>query len=93
MRIEIDNSGAGAVRFYINGTLVATHTTNIPLATARLGYHVGATLAGANATNILVDYIRVWSDDPPGSTPPTASSASTQNILLQQNIAGTYASK
>ncbi len=64
LRIEVDN-GAGAVRFYINGALVATHTTNIPAAATRLGYHVGATLSAATATNVYVDYLRVWSDDPP----------------------------
>ena len=82
MRIEIDNTGSGAVRFYINGALVATHTTNIPAATTRLGYHVGGTLSAATATNIWVDYIRVWSDDPPLSNSPIESFIATSPIIL-----------
>lgn len=93
MRIEIDNTGSGAVRFYINGALVATHTTNIPAATTRLGYHVGGTLSAATATNIWVDYIRVWSDDPPLSNSPIESFIATSPIILSWTIAHTYSSK
>ena len=35
LRIEV-NDLAGKVLFYIDGNLVATHTTGIPLATTRL---------------------------------------------------------
>ena len=84
MRIEIDNTGAGAVRFYINGTLVATHTTNIPAAATRLGYHVGGTLSAATATNIWVDYLRVWSDDPPLSASPVETFITTSPIISSE---------
>ncbi|MBP9780075.1 hypothetical protein KBD33_05650, partial [Candidatus Gracilibacteria bacterium] len=93
LRIEVDN-GAGAVRFYINGALVATHTTNIPAAATRLGYHVGATLSAATATNVYVDYLRVWSDDPPISNFVNLGNGETPLMQAQESIlANTYSSK
>ena len=63
LRIEI-NDLAGKVFFYIDGVLVATHTTGIPLATARLGHWVGMNASAAAISSMDIDYIKVWSDDP-----------------------------
>jgi hypothetical protein len=63
LRIEV-NDLAGKVFFYIDGVLVATHTTGIPLATARLGHWVGMNASAATISTMDIDYIKVWSDDP-----------------------------
>ncbi len=69
MRIELENVGAnGTARFYIDGTLVATHTTAaVPANTTRLGWKIGTTPTTTTYTGRVVDidYVRVWSDDPP----------------------------
>lgn len=94
LRIEIDNSGAGAVRFYIDGTLVATHTgASIPAAATRLGYHVGIHNTAAAAKILYVDYLRVWSDDPPMSGTTIESFLASSPILASGSIANTYSSK
>ncbi len=67
MRIEMDNGNA-AVRFYVDGTLVATHTTAAP--TAAMGFTVGNAVTSTTSRNLDVDYMRVWSDDPPESVAP-----------------------
>lgn len=64
LRVELDNAAAAA-RFYINGSLVATHTTGVPAATTRLGYYIINNIAGTVNRAINIDFIRVWSDDPP----------------------------
>jgi hypothetical protein len=47
LKIEVDSAGT-AVRFYVNGTLAATHTTNLPTTSTALGYTVRLrTLAAA----------------------------------------------
>lgn len=63
LRIEV-NDLAGKVLFYIDGNLVATHTTNIPAAGTRLGFWNGVTSSVAAITTMDVDYIKFWSDDP-----------------------------
>ena len=63
LRIEV-NDLAGKVFFYIDGNLVATHITAIPLASTRLGYWVGITSSVAAITTMDIDYIKFWSDDP-----------------------------
>jgi hypothetical protein len=63
LRIEVSDL-AGKVFFYIDGNLVATHTTAIPLAAARLGHWVGITASAATVSTMDIDYIKVWSDDP-----------------------------
>ncbi len=64
LRIEVDNV-TPRVLFVIDGTVVATHNTALPASGTRLGWYIGNALEGAvnRATNI--DYVRVWSDDPP----------------------------
>ena len=55
--------------FYIDGNLVATHITNLPLSGTRLGYWVGITSTVAAITTMDVDYIKFWSDDPDTISP------------------------
>lgn len=62
-RIEADNTN-GQVRFYIDGSSVATHTTDLPTATTRLGWYVANGISAAANRATTVDYVRVWSDDP-----------------------------
>jgi hypothetical protein len=71
LRIEMDDS-AQNVRFYIDGVLQFTHTTNLPASATRLGLYVGNAMEGATANaNLDIDYIRACSDDPEAS-PETA---------------------
>ena len=63
LRIEV-NDLAGKVFFYIDGNLVATHTTGIPLANTRLGFWTGLTSSAAAVSTMDIDYIKFWSDDP-----------------------------
>ena len=74
MRIELENVGAnGTARFYIDGTLVATHTTTaVPANTNRLGWLLTntPTTTTYSGRNLDMDYVRVWSDDPPSSIAP-----------------------
>lgn len=94
LRIEIDNSGAGAVRFYIDGTLVATHTgASVPAAGTRLGYHIGIHNTAAAAKILYVDYLRVWSDDPPMTGTAVESFINSSPIIISGSIASTYSSK
>lgn len=73
LRIELEDIATPVARFYIDGTLVATHTTGIPLAATKLGHDVGITTTAAAAATTDVDYYRAWSDDPAGSVPLTTS--------------------
>ena len=43
---------SGSIEFYIDGTLVATHTTDLPGATTLLGYAVRVTALANNARSI-----------------------------------------
>ncbi|OGL32958.1 hypothetical protein A3F64_01885 [Candidatus Saccharibacteria bacterium RIFCSPHIGHO2_12_FULL_42_8] len=74
MRIELENVGAnGTARFYIDGTLVATHTTTaVPANTNRLGWLLTntPTTTTYSGRTLDMDYVRVWSDDPPSSIAP-----------------------
>ena len=81
LRVEITNTGAnGTVYFYIDGTLVATHaTTAVPGSTNRMGWLLAVTPTTTTYTGRVLDmdYVRVWSDDPPetGSISDTVASA------------------
>jgi hypothetical protein len=58
-RLVMDTSTAGTVKFYINGTLVATHTTNLPVTSQKMLRNIATrTLAAATAKNI--DLTRVY---------------------------------
>lgn len=63
LRIEV-NDLANKVFFYIDGNLVATHNTGIPLAATRLGHWVGMNASAVAISSMDIDYIKVWSDDP-----------------------------
>lgn len=63
LRIEANNT-LTKVLFYIDGNLVATHTTGIPTPATRLGYWTGVTPSTAAAVTMDIDYIKFWSDDP-----------------------------
>jgi hypothetical protein len=57
LRIEVNGAGTEA-KFYIDGTLVATHTTNMPGSTDRLGVGVNMRkTVGTTARQIRNDYI------------------------------------
>jgi len=53
-RLYIDMLTAGSVKFYIDGSLVATHTTNIPAATTHLGVFEGINSLTASAATIYI---------------------------------------
>jgi hypothetical protein len=86
LRIEI-NDLAGKVFFYIDGTLVATHTTNIPTNTIRIGPWVGVTASAAAVSTMDLDYIRVWSDDP--VTPATPQVINSTPTIDLETLRGT----
>ena len=57
LRIEVNGAGTEA-KFYIDGTLVATHTTNMPGSTDRLGVGVNMRkTVGTTARTLRNDYI------------------------------------
>jgi len=59
LRIEVNAAGT-SVAFYINGTLVATHTTNIPLGSNSRYLLVKQGLykaTGLSSRNMYVDYL------------------------------------
>ncbi len=56
--LRVDCRVAANVKFYINGTLVATHTANLPTATTLLGWGVRVTTLVAAARKIM--YSRTW---------------------------------
>lgn len=84
LRIEV-NDLAGKVFFYIDGNLVATHTTGIPLAATRLGYWVGITTSVAAIATMDVDYIKFWSDDPDSIVAPSNSIIETSTVSIDYN--------
>lgn len=49
LRVETD---ASEVRFFINSTLVYTHTTNLPSIDTAMGYHVGVTTLTGSARSL-----------------------------------------
>ncbi|HMX98854.1 MAG TPA: hypothetical protein PK473_03020 [Nitrosomonas sp.] len=53
------NAAGNSVAFYINGTNVATNTTNIPTAVARVcgPFHIISKIAGTTARTFLIDYM------------------------------------
>jgi hypothetical protein len=75
-RIEVLGASQN-VKFYINGTLVATHTgTTVPAATIRFGHQIGMLVTAATLNTMDIDYIRMWSDDP-------------ASVPVSENIPGT----
>lgn len=60
----LDVSGTLTARFYIDGTLEATHTTNIPTDANRFGFGAQAVRTGSSgiASRIYIDWIRVEID-------------------------------
>jgi hypothetical protein len=101
LRIEVENIGAnGTVRFYADGTLVATHTTAaVPAATARLGWYIGNAITNITNRGTSIDYMRIWSDDPPSvngliqdtvqnniNSPEEATSSSSSEETAQEAI-------
>lgn len=60
LTIEGDAAGA-AWRFWVNGTLVATHTTTLPAASAALGYLVRLRTLAAAARALRLGHIRLTS--------------------------------
>jgi hypothetical protein len=57
--LMIDATNSASIAFYVNGTLVATHTTNLPTATQALGTacHVNDVAAGSTK-ELLISNIR-----------------------------------
>jgi hypothetical protein len=53
-RIEVE-ADRSAARFYIGGTLVATHTTNIPTATRGLSHLISVNRTSATGTSVGLD--------------------------------------
>ncbi len=86
LRIEMDNTN-GNVKFFADGTNVATHTTNIPASTTRLGWYIGNAITATTNRATLIDYIRVWSDDPVNQSVATDNTLGDQTSVL--NSGGT----
>jgi|GEM_PF-2197953 len=66
--------GTSSVKFYIDGVLKATHTTNIPTTNTDLDIYCHTT--GANQKKLYIDYLKIWQDPP---APGTAGSASGES--------------
>ncbi len=68
LRVELDEVN-DAVKFYVNNSIVATHSTAVPATSTRLGWNVMNTPTTTTYSGRVVDidYVRVWSDDPPKS--------------------------
>ncbi len=66
LRVELSGVNNN-VKFYVNDSLVATHSTAVP--TARLGWALMNTPTTTTYTGRVldIDNVRVWSDDPPKS--------------------------
>jgi hypothetical protein len=58
------------VRYFIDGNIVATHST-FPASTTRMGWYVGNAISGVINRATLIDFIHVWSDDPASSASDT----------------------
>jgi hypothetical protein len=59
LRIEVNAAGTSAA-FYVNGTLVATHTTNIPLPSSSRYFHMKMQIAkqiGTTSRAVYCDYV------------------------------------
>lgn len=55
--LTVDASDSTSIKFYINGTLASTHTTNLPTATTALGCQCFALDAGAGTMELLISNI------------------------------------
>lgn len=87
-RIEVEDSNRVA-RFYINGTLVATHTgTTIPASAIRFGHQIGLLITNTTANTMDIDYIRMWSDDPADNGKKKA--VTTQNVIIDNSTPPEY---
>ncbi len=84
--LRIEDDGAKQVRFYINGKLVATHTTNIP--TAVIEFDTFNETQAAAAKSFDIDYIKIWQDDPPDRGGETF--AASLDELKPNGISGNF---
>ncbi len=85
LRIEIND--ATNVKFLINNTIVATHTTNIPA--VDLGFSVGNALITATASgvrNFDLESLKVWIDDPPIELVKEVSDGSIAAQINEEDI-------
>ena len=80
VRIELDN-GVPEARFYADGVLQATHST-VPGSSVGLGFGIGNGMAASNNRSTFIDYIRVWSDDPPDKTAESGDVQAVDNALF-----------
>ena len=55
--LTIDASDPTSIKFYVNGTLAATHTTNLPVVTTAMGTQCFALDAGAGVMELLISNI------------------------------------
>ena len=56
-RLTIDAEDSASIKFFVDGALVATHTTNLPTTTQALGCTCLTVDAGANTQEILISKI------------------------------------
>jgi hypothetical protein len=68
LRVELDEVN-DAVKFYVNNSIVATHSTAVPGTSTRLGWILMNTPTTTTYSGRVldIDNVRVWSDDPPKS--------------------------
>ncbi|MEK7595446.1 MAG: hypothetical protein AAB443_02570, partial [Patescibacteria group bacterium] len=64
LRIEVENLATPQAKFFINGSLVRTETTNLP--TVNMGWAVTNGTGAAIAKTLVIDWIKVWHDEAPG---------------------------
>lgn len=98
-RIEVENVSTVA-RFYINGSLVATHTgTTIPASGIRFGHQIGMLVTAATANSMDIDFVHFWSDDPAtvgksviqkNTTPPPSVVEAPQTDFSGNSILPTF---
>jgi hypothetical protein len=56
-RLTIDATNSASIKFYVDGTLAATHTTNLPTVTQALGAQCFALDAGAGTMEFLISNV------------------------------------
>ena len=89
LRIEMQDVGAsGIVKFFVNGNLMVGHSgATVPDRNTRMGWGVGVGIGSSavplNTIGMVLDYVKIWSDDAPGSD------SATENVLGESIVART----
>lgn len=87
LRIEV--SGTKEVRFIVGGYVKAVHNTNIP--TVDLGFYIGNQINSTTNRATDIDYLRVWTDEPPSKNINDVVSEISEKENLEKLEPSTYA--